>query len=43
MKSDGTYSRLHETYFGSPAEPGSIMTTPIPGRGQPDFAGYKAQ
>jgi polar amino acid transport system substrate-binding protein len=43
MKSDGTYSRLHETYFGSPAEPGSIMTTPVRGRGQPDFAGYKAQ
>lgn len=43
MKSDGTYSRLHETYFGVPAEPGSIMTRPLPGRGQPDFAGYKAQ
>lgn len=42
MKSDGFYSRTHETYFGVPAEPGSILVTPQPGRGQPNFAGYKA-
>ena len=42
MKRDGAYSRIHETYFGTPAEAGSIMTTPLPGRGQPNFQGYKA-
>jgi polar amino acid transport system substrate-binding protein len=42
MKRDGTYSHIHETYFGVPAEPGSILVTPVPGRGQPNFPGYKA-
>lgn len=42
MKRDGTYSRIHETYFGVPADPGSILVTPQPGRGQPNFQGYKA-
>ena len=42
MKRDGTYSRIHETYFGVPAEAGSILVTPLPGRGQPNFQGYKA-
>ncbi len=42
MKTDGAYARIHQTHFGVPPDAGSIMTRPIPGRGQPDFAGYRA-
>ena len=40
MKIDGTMAAMSEKWFGvTPAE-GSAAITPLPGFGQPDFAGY---
>jgi polar amino acid transport system substrate-binding protein len=42
MKLDGTFARLHETWFGVRAEPGSPAVTVYPGYGTPGFEGYVA-
>ncbi|MDE2394458.1 MAG: amino acid ABC transporter substrate-binding protein [Burkholderiales bacterium] len=40
MKHDGSLSKLHQKWFGVPADPDSSMTKIYPGYGTPGFEGY---
>lgn len=40
MKIDGTFAAMHEKWFGFAPPEGAAAVTPLPGWGQPGFAGY---
>lgn len=41
MKIDGTIAELHEKWFGLAPAAGSAAVTPLPGFGEPGYAGYE--
>ena len=41
MKLDGTLTKLHQKWYGSPPDPGSSIVTVYPGYGPPGLKGYE--